>query len=53
MPLVGSPRKSKICLRPSLRFCLFIEIYWSIDEALKYYWRVRELNFYEEISNKF
>ncbi len=33
--------KSKICLRPSNMFCLFIEIYCNIVEAiLKYYWIV-------------
>ncbi len=43
-PIQGPGRKSKICLRPSNMFCLFIE-FWilnlSVVEAiLKYYWRV-------------
>ncbi len=42
----GQQRKITICLQPSNIFFLFIEIYWSINEAFKkYFWSVLNVIF--------
>ncbi len=45
----GHLRNSKFCPRTSNKFCLFMEIYWSVADAIsKRYWRV--LNMILKIS---